>query len=233
MPVIFKGFSLTEDKYQKLVSNQPVYVRFQEATELHSYVTKLNDEMGAGLRKRLRSLSTVLSSQASYYLERLCVEGCEKDAQNVFTDFKKSCDEYAQYCQSEVDHWAVIGSFPLEEFGLAFAAPWVVLVSGLLAAKLGMNPKLAMEVSLLCHVGFLELSPLALRTIIDKSVGDLTEEELSELKQVPLETLEQYKGLEKVSYIQGLEDPIFVYAKPHEANNFELDSPLGDRKSVV
>ena len=47
------------------------------------------------------------------------------------------------------------------------------------------------------------------------------------MQEVPLETIEEWSGLEPVTEMDGIERPFFVYVKTPRANNVDPHSPLG------
>ena len=47
------------------------------------------------------------------------------------------------------------------------------------------------------------------------------------MQEVPLETIEEWAGLEPVTEMDGIERPFFLYVKVPRANNIDPHSPLG------
>lgn len=194
LPVVFRGFVLTEEKYAQLHDGQSLYVRFFEAPALHRYVCQYNDKMGTGLKRRLRSIVTLMSAEVSALYEKMCSDSNGEVVLKIYKDFEREALEYSEYCREDVDLFAVVKASALEEFNMFFSTPWLVVATGALAAKMeGIDQEIVMKAALFSQVGFLDLPPLTLKDTIEKGLdraSNIDQEQYANLLTKSLELIQ-------------------------------------------
>lgn len=185
LPVIFKGLILSDRKFQRMNERNKIYIRCQEILAYHSYVCQFNDQMGIGLRKRVRSASTAVRAQMSVLYSLLSCENKTDEAQTKFTEMLQFFSEFSGYCQGEGDILSSLYLPEVEEFDSYFAVPWITVMAGFLAVKIKLpEPERVMKASVLAHAGLLETPALAWESYQKKSIDDLSEEHMDQFKKL-------------------------------------------------
>lgn len=164
LAVVFKNFTLSEDKYKKIEKEGRLFIRNRDTADFLRYILTYNDGLGAGLRKRCRALFLCMAAQYLSLQELLILNNHGDEAETIQAAYKNLealCTELAGYIHTagDVDLWEVFREALVNEIFDYFRGPWIAAYAALIAEKSQRGNAVAvMMAALLGELGWAESS---------------------------------------------------------------------------
>jgi hypothetical protein len=164
LAVIFKNFTLSEEKYKKIEAEGRLFIRNRDTADYLRYILTYNDGLGAGLKKRCRGLFLCLSAQFLSLQELLMVGQHADETETIQAAYKSLedlCTEIVGYIHNagDVDLWDVFREALVNEIFDYFRAPWIAVYAALVAEKSQRgNPVSIMMAALLGELALTDVS---------------------------------------------------------------------------
>lgn len=200
LPVIFKGFLLTEEKYNKIEREGRLFIRSQDAGEYLNYIKTYNDGLGVGLKKRCRALFLQLSYQILRLYENMTYDSALDQTEAISTlwsDLQVTLQEIAGYVRNaeNVDLWEVFRDALVNEIFNHWRMPWHMVYAALTCQRVGKgDPLNAMLIAGLCSTGLMDIQPETFFDFVHKGEEALDERQQKELQKYPMLSLNRCLG---------------------------------------
>lgn len=194
LPVLRAGDIITQDKLNKLISVNEIYIKREDAAAYKKYVQAQNDMSAEGLMKRCRAQYLNLFSS---YVDLVLMISDQSEASSfkggsdLYLKCYNLCTELLNTLGATGQAWNVISNSSIGEFGSLERSPARAAYAGLLSlhADIG-EPADVMTACLLSDVGLLEMQPeVTLKLKKNENLENLHQEILVEYKDHPNKSL--------------------------------------------
>lgn len=163
LPVIRAGDVITQEKFDKLLTVNEIYIRRTDAYEYQKYVKAQGDQSAEGLIKRCRAQYLGLFSS---YVDLVLMISDQSEASSfkvgsdLYLKCFTLCSELMTTLSATGQAWNVISNSSIGEFGSLQRSPARAAYAGLLSLHTGIGqPVDIMTACLLSDVGLLDMQP--------------------------------------------------------------------------
>lgn len=194
LPILRAGDLITQEKMDKLISINEIYIKREDATAFKKYVQSQNDLSAEGLVKRCRAQYLNLFSS---YVDLVLMISDQSEASSfkagadLYLKCYNLCSELLGTLGATGQAWNVISNSSIGEFGSLDRSPARASYAGLLSlhADVG-EPVDVMMACLLSDVGLLEMQPeVTLKLKKNENLESLHQEILVEYHDHPNKSL--------------------------------------------
>lgn len=214
LPVLRSGDVITQDKLDKLVAVNEIYIKRSDAAAYQKYVQAQNDLSAEGLMKRCRAQYLNLFSS---YVDLVLMISDQSEASSfksgseLYLKCYSLCSELLSTLGATGQAWNVISNSSIGEFGSLERSPARAAYAGLLSlhADIG-EPADVMVACLLSDVGLLEMQPdVTLKLKKNENIENLHPEILVEYKDHPNKSLKTILS-RKLSLSENIKNMILM-----------------------
>ncbi len=193
LPVIFRGFMLSEKKFKRIQSEGQLFVKAQDVFEYLEYIEKYNDDQGTGLKKRCKALFLCLCYDFMSLYEFIIFDS-DSDrtvARNVvYRRLIRTVKQLAELIakSEKVDLWDVFKEAMNNELFNCWRSPWHAVYAGLVCHETKSGDIVnAMLTACFADVGLMDVTPAVFFDFTTK--GDAESFKKQEISKHPILSL--------------------------------------------
>lgn len=193
LPVVFRGFNLSEKKFKRIQAEGQLFVKAQDVFEYLEYIEKYNDDQGTGLKKRCKALFLCLCFDFMALYEFIIFDS-DSDrtvARNVvYRRLIRTVKQLAELIgkSEKVDLWDVFKDAMNNELFSCWRSPWHAVYAGLICHETKKGDIVnAMLSACFADVGLMDVPPLVFFDYVTK--GNLEALKKQEVVKHPILSL--------------------------------------------
>jgi HD-GYP domain-containing protein (c-di-GMP phosphodiesterase class II) len=193
LKMIFEGDVPDEEKMQKAVGVNELYIHRDHAVAFKTYVEAHTDLSAAGIDKRCRSQFLALSAEFSrmvFQLTNLAEHSSFGEGQELLKQCSTLCKELMGTLAAAGEAWDVVNKSAIGTFGTVDRAPAIAAYAGLFGLRMGWESvDETMLVALLSDLGLLLLPAATLLKVKGGQDSSLSELEREAFHHYPSQSL--------------------------------------------
>ncbi|MDG0818286.1 HD domain-containing phosphohydrolase [Bdellovibrio svalbardensis] len=191
--VAFRGMTLSESKYQRLLAVPNIYFQAKDGPAYYSYINTYFDDSGAALKKKARaaflSVCCLFLEMNDYLLFDL-KSSSEERIQNCYERLVHQIEALLPLLQNDESLWDIFRESAKNDLFAAVRSPWVGVYAAMICLKSGQgDPLVAFLSALFADVGLFDIQEEIAVKYLREGARELNDAEMREVAKNPILSL--------------------------------------------